>query len=1039
MKLAEFSVKRPITVVMVFLAVFLLGAVSLLKLPLDNMPEIEPPSISVLTPWPGAGAEDVETKVTRIIENDLSIVNNLDELTSVSKEGLSMVTCKFNWGTNLDEASNDIRDRLEWSNRRLPDDVEQSMIFKFNTSMFPILFFGVTADENWEKMSDIVDDELVDPLKRIPGVGAVQMFGGLRRQIQVEIDRTKLSAYGLSLKQVEDVLREENLTLPAGSIKMGRIEYTIRVPGEYKTPAEIRDMVVKRDGNAMVYMRDVAQIADGFEEQRRFVEVNGRKAGMMIIQKRSGANTEEVARLVKQEIQTLAQRLPRDMKLYKIMDGSEFIVQSLNNLQQTILWGSLFVILTTLFCLRDIRTSFINIIVIPFSLIISFVFMYFMGWTLNVMSLAAISIALGMVVDNATVVLENVTSHIERGQKVREAAIFGTDEVGVAISASTLTTIVIFLPLIFMTGIAGIVFKQLGAIITVTLVASLFCAVTLTPMLSSYMLKPIPAGGKRKQGWFFRAGEATLTAIEVRYEKILVWSLGHKFLVILLSAAIFVGSLGLIPIVGSEFSPEQDTGDISITAELAVGTRVEETREICRRIVELGKQVAGDGAIDSTFFRAGESEGGIGSAFGDKEGTHIGEVNFKLVKMSQRDKGVKDVSRLILDEVKRWPEVMKVSALTSDWMSNMLSGGGKPLTIEILGHDLDATDKLAKQIKAIVDETPGAKDAIISRDLGKPELIVRVDRQKAASMGLNITQITEALRTLFYGKEATTFREGENEYDIFMRLGESQRQNINDLRNAEIVSRTGLRVRIDSIAQIVEEMGPVQIDRKNQQRLVKVGADTYERSLGEVYADVRSRMDKEVVVPQGVELRFAGMVEEQKKAFRDLTLMLLLGIALVYMVMAGQFESLLDPFVVMFSVPFAFTGVALAMVLTGATLSIMSFIGLIMLIGIVVNNAIVLIDYTNILRARRVGLYEAICTAGRQRLRPVLITTATTVLGMLPLALSRGEGSESWRPLGIVCIGGLSVSTLVTLVLVPIVYYILEQFREKKKKGAVNP
>jgi HAE1 family hydrophobic/amphiphilic exporter-1 len=1035
MKLAEFSVKRPVTVIMIFLAIFILGAVSLQKLPLDNMPEIEPPSISVLTPWPGASAEDVETKVTRIVENNLSIINNLDEMTSISREGLSMVTCKFDWGTNLDEASNDIRDRLEWANRILPDDIEQSMIFKFNTSMFPILFFGVTADESWEKMYDLVDDEVVDALKRIPGVGAVQLFGGLRRQINVEFDRNKLAAYGLSLKQVEDVLREENLTLPAGSIKIGRVEYTIRVPGEYLTPAEIRDIVIKRDGGAMVYMRDVAEVSDSFEEQKRFVEINGRSGAMMIVQKRSGANTEQVARRVKEEVEKIKPRLPRDMKLYKIMDSSEFIVQSLGNLRQTILWGSVFVILTTLFFLRNIRTSFINIIVIPFSLIISFVFMYFMGWTLNVMTLAALSIALGMVVDNATVVLENIISHVERGQKSREAAVFGTDEVGVAISASTLTTIVIFLPLVFLTGIAGILFKQLGAIITITLVASLFCAVTLTPMLSSRLLKSSRDQSRKKPGRFYHLSESFLTAIETRYETVLAWALGHKIMVIGLAVLIFAGSLFMTVLVGSEFSPEQDTGDISITAEMAVGTRVEVTNEMCRRIVALSRQVAGDAAIEHIFFRAGESEGGIGSAFGDKEGTHIGEINLKLVKMSQRDKGAKDISRAILDQADKWPEIMKISAVTGDWMNQMLMGGGKPLTIEILGHDLEKTDKLAAQIKKIVEETPGAKDAIITRDLGKPELLVKVNRQKAASMGLNITQVTEALRTQFYGKEATTFREGENEYDIFMRLPESQRQSVEDLRNAEIVTRGGLRIRLDSIAEIVEELGPTQIDRKNQQRIVKVAADTYERSLGEVYADIRDRVQREVTVPQGVEVTFAGLVEEQQEAFGDLKLMMILGIVLVYMVMASQFESLLDPFVIMFSVPFAFTGVIWAMLLTGTTLNIMTFIGLIMLIGIVVNNAIVLIDYTNILRARNYGLYEAVCAAGRQRLRPVLITTATTVLGMLPLALSFGEGSESWRPLGIVCIGGLTVSTVVTLVLVPTIYFIFERFRSKNEKN----
>ena len=1032
MNLSETGVKRPVTTVMLFVAILILGVVSLTMLALDMMPEIEPPSISVLTPWLGASTEDVETKVTRVLENELSIITNLDELRSTTKEGLSVVTCKFKWGTNLDEAANDIRDRLEFAKRRLPDDVEEPIIFKFNTSMMPIVFYGVTANESWEKLYDIIDDEVADPLKRLPGVGAVQVIGGLQRQINIHLDRAKLAGFGLSLQDVENVLRAENLTLPAGTIKIGTVEYTIRVPGEYEDPAEIRDIVLKRSDGAIVYLRDVAEVQDGFLEQKRLVEVDGEPGLMLAIQKRSGANTVEVAEIVQQEMERLGKNLPRDVKPVLLMDSSEFITRSIHNVSQTVMWGGLFVILTTFVFLRSLRTSAIIVLTIPFSLIIAFTFMFLMGWTLNVMSLAALAIAIGMVVDNAVVILENITSYVERGAKVREASMFGAGEVGMAISASTLTTVVVFLPLIFVTGITGIMFKQLGGIITVTLLASLFAALMLTPMLCSKLLKPASEIVRRGlSGRLFNASERGFRAVESGYGRLLGWALRHRALVIVLAIAAFTGTIVLVPIIGSEFVPEEDTGDLRITFQLPVGTKVEETAEMCKRLATLGNEIAGEAAVEHFYWRCGESESGMSVAFGSQEGSHIGMVSFKLVPQLERAKSAKQIGRELADRIQDWPEIVKVNVSAGNPMSGILLGGGKPVSIEILGHDLEVTDRLAQQIRAIGQRTPGAKDVTISRDVGKPELTVHVDRHKAASMGLNITNIAESLRTLFYGKEATKFRQGENEYDIFMRLEQAQRQSVEDIRAAEIVLPDGRRIRLDSIAVVDETLGPVEIERKNQERLVKVELDTFGRTLGEVVADIQTTVESEVVLPPGVSVEYAGMAKEQRDSFRALVMMLALGVVLVYMVMAGQFESLLDPFVVMFSVPFAFTGVAVALALTGTSLSIMSFIGIILLIGTVVNNAIVLIDYTNILRARGQSMLEAVQNSGRQRLRPVLITTLTTVFGMLPLAVSRGEGSEMWRPLGITVIGGLLVSTLVTLVLVPTIYSLFERGKKR--------
>ncbi len=1031
MKLPETGVKRPVTTAMLFVAILILGVVSLTMLAVDLMPEIEPPSISVITSWYGASAEDVETKVTRVIENNLSTINNLDELRSTTKEGLSVVTCKFNWGTNLDEASNDIRDKLEFAKRLLSDDVEEPIIFKFNTSMMPIVFYGVTANESWETLYDVLDNEVADPLKRLPGVGAVQIFGGLQRQINIHLDRAKLAGFGLSLQDVERLLRAENLTLPAGTIKIGTVEYIIRVPGEYESPGEIQDIVLRRSNGAIVYLRDVAKVEDAFVEEKRLVAMDGQPAMMLAVQKRSGANTVEVSKVVQQEMERLQKNLPRDVKPFLVGDSSEFIARSINNVSKTVLWGGLFVAVVTFTLLRNIRTSLINLVVIPFSLIIAFAFIFLMGWTLNVMSLAALAIAIGMVVDNATVIVENIVSHIERGEKVREASMFGAEEVGLAVAASTLTTVVVFVPLIFITGITGIMFKQLGGVITITLLASLFCALMLTPMLCSKLLKPVSEVVRRGlSGRLFNASERGFQAVESAYGRLLGWALRHRAVVIVLAIAFFVGAIVIVPMIGTEFVPEDDTGNLQLTFQLPVGTKVEETAEICRRIEAVGVEIAGSGAIEHRFWRCGESGSGASVAFGGKEGSHIGVVSFKLVPQLERAKSTKQVGRELADRVEDWPEITKLAVSAGNPLAGLL-GGGKPVSIEILGHDLEVTDRLAQQIQAICQRTPGATDVTISRDVGKPELTVHVDRQKAASLGLNITDIAESLRTLFYGKEATKFRQGENEYDIFMRLEQAQRQSTEDIRAAEIVLPGGRRVRLDSIAVVEDTLGPVDIERKNQERLVKVELDTFDRTLGEVVGDIQSAVESELVLPPGVSIEYAGMIKEQRDSFRALALMLALGVVLVYMVMAGQFESLLDPFIVMFSVPFAFTGVSIALALTGTSLSIMSLIGIILLIGTVVNNAIVLIDYINILRARGQSMLEAIQDSGRQRLRPVLITTLTTIFGMLPLAVSRGEGAETWRSLGITVIGGLVVSTMVTLVLVPTVYSLFERGKRK--------
>lgn len=1026
MKLSETGVKRPVATLMAFVAVFLLGVIAWQRLAIDMMPEIESPSISVFTRWDGASTEDVEQQITRVIESALGSVTDLDEITSTTSEGVSRVTCKFKWGTELGEAANDMRDLLERAKRRLPDDADDPVMFKFNTANMPILGFSVTATENIEKLEDTVNDDIVDVLKRVPGVGTAEAFGGLERQINVFLDPAKLSAHGLSVAAIAAAIDADNQTEPAGNVKIGTVDYTIRVPGEFATPEEVGLVVVKRDGDKVVRVADVARVEDGFAEETRVVERMGR-AGMMVdVQKRSGENTMAVARRVMDKLEEIKANLPADYSIDLVFDTSDMIGKSIRSVGKTVLWGGLFVVLVTLFFLRSARTSLVIALTIPFSLIIASIFMFLKGWTINLMSLSALALAVGMVVDNAVVVLENVISHVSRGTGRREAAMFGADEVGTAILASTLTTIVVFVPLVFVDGVTGIMLGQLGGIVTATLVASVVCSLLLTPMLASKLLRPPPAG-RGAYARFYAWSEGRLAALERGYARLLSGALHARWLVVLAAVGVVALTVWGFRSLGSEFMGKEDTGQLSISYQLPLSTRYEITAETGRRILEVVHRVCGDDKIVSEMLRAGGSGG-----FGGGGGSHAGTIRLRLVDAKYRDRTADEYGDEITREVSQWPEIVKVFSNSGNFLNRILMGGGANLLVEVYGWDLDETTAIAERIKRIAQETPGSRDVRVSQDMGKPELSIAIDRAKASAMGLTMQEITETVSALFQGDDASQYREGEDEYDITLRLAAPDRASIEDIRRTELPLPGGGRVRLDAIAQVVEGSGPVTITRKNQQRVVSVEFDaTDARPEGDVMADVRRRVAEQIVLPNGVSVEYGGMIEEQEKSEKALTMMILLGIVLVYMVMAAQFESLLHPLLIMFSVPFAFSGVVAVLHLTGTPLSMSAYIGMVLLVGVVVNNSIVLVDYVNLLRARGRALREAIVEGGRQRLRPVMITTCTTVLGMMPMATSHGDGSATWRPLGLVVVGGLALASVVSLVLVPTLYYIAERRRAK--------
>ncbi len=1038
MNLPEFGVKKPVTNLMIFFSLIIVSLYAMSRLGVDMMPTIESPAISVITSYYGASPEDVEIKVTEPLENQLAITPGLDKITSKSSEGMSTITLQFKWGTNVDEATNDVRDRIDQAKTLLPDipdEISNPFIFKFNTANIPIMVVGFQAERSYPDLFDIIDKRIGDPLKQLAGVGTVQLQGGLERQINVWLDRQRLEGYGLSTADILNTLERENVTQPVGNIKSGLTEYLLRLPGEFSSPEEINSIILGTRDNKPIYLRDVARIEDSFKEMSTVVRIN-RKSGLtMMIQKQTGTNSVEVAQKVNKKLAELTKALPSDVKMVVVFDTSKDIVDALKSLSTSLYMAIILVILVVWFFLRQFLPSLIIALTIPFSLLITFLYLFLNGRTINIIGLSAMAIASGMVVDNAVVIVDNIFRKLERGQRSTEAAIFGASEMFLSISASTMTTIAVFLPMFFITGVVGVIFSELAAIITATLLASLFTAGTFSPMLCSKWLKPASNGNgqNKKGGWLapvYNTIEKFMVGWEDVYSRSLGWCLRHKKTVIIGFTAVFFATLLLTPFVGNEFFPEEDSGDLNISVRLTIGTRMEETDKVAKKIEDIFDSVK---ERKFSFVRSGQVIG-IGRMLGQASGSHVVYAGVKLAAKNERDKSVKEIAQIIRAKVRQIPGVERVDVGTGSPISRLiLGGGGKAIQIEIIGNSFADTDMVAAKIKAIVEATPGAVDTAISRDISRPEIRISVDREKAASLGLNMTTIGKSIKTFIEGTSATKYREKGRTYDIYVRLEESSRSKIEDIENLSVVSSvTGKQVKLSSFAKVYETIGPMDIERKNRERVVRVEANVFGRSSGKIAEDIKAGLAK-ISLPSDMTVNIGGEAEEQQKAFRDLITLISLGIILVYMVIAAQFESLLDPFIIMFSVPFTFTGVIWAFLLTGMTLNVNSFLGMVMLMGIVVNNAIVLISYINILRARGYTMFEAVTMGGKDRLRPVLMTTITTLVGLLPMAISRGEGSENWQPIGITMIGGLVVSTYITMLFVPTLYSVFHRKDEGKE------
>jgi HAE1 family hydrophobic/amphiphilic exporter-1 len=1004
-----------------------IGLYSLSRLPVDLYPDIELPFVTVLTTYPGASASDIESNVTRPLEDALNSVSNLKELTSTSSDGLSVIFLNFEYGSNLDEAINDIRSNLNFITRLLPEDAEDPTIIKFNSSMMPIIFYAITADESYAGLEKILDEKIVNPLNRIEGVGNVALTGVPGRRIYVDIDPMKMEAYNLTIEQIGNILRAENLNMPAGSLEMGKTDYSLRIQGEFPESDVLKNIVLSNFNGNTVFLKDIAEVRDTIRESKLDTRINGEMGMGLYVQKQSGGNTVKVTREIEKTLEELTKDLPADIEITKLFSSAKFIKDSISNLSETLMFAAIFVILVVLFFIGRWRATFIVILTIPVSLIVAFIYLFVSDASINIISLVSLSIAIGMVVDDAIVVLENITRHIERGSRPREAAIYATNEVWLAVIVTTLTVVAVFFPLTFVEGLTGVLFKQLGLSVTVTIVTSTIAAITLTPTLSALLLKYKPI---RKDAPFFTYDGSIrkgLDWFDGFYERTLRWALRHKTFVTVLAIVIFGLSMGLFTMISTEFFPEADESRISASVELQTGTRVENTKRIAYMLdsIVMAKYPEVDLISTSSGF---DDQGGWSSMF-SASGTHTIDFTFRLLPIEERERSVWDLAEEMRIDFSGFPEIVDFSITTSE---NMGSFGGSTVDVEIYGYDFAQTNLVASELAEKFKKIEGAKDVTISRDKSKPELQIIFDQEKMIANGLNTAMAATAVRNRVDGLLATRLRQSGDEYDIVVRLKKSARSTLTDIENIGIMNAQSSIIRLGEIAVIKEFWSPPSIERKRKERIVRVSLTPYKRSLTDIQADLQKAIN-ETEKPSGVMVQISGAIKEQMEAFMDLAMLLAVSLILVYLVMASQFESLKMPFIIMFSIPFAFTGVAIALFITNTSLSVISGIGAVLLVGIVVKNAIVLVDYINLMRDRGNELYKAITISGRSRLRPVLMTSATTILGMLPLALSKGSGSELWRPMGIAVIGGLVFSSFVTLVLVPVVYAIFARKGERNK------
>ena len=1037
MSLPEFSIHRPVTILMACLVAILLGTIAFVQIPVDLMPEMEYPTISVSTRYEGVAPEEMETLVSRPLEQALASAPGVEEITSVSSEGSSNVRVRFVYGSDLDEAANELRSRIDRRRASLPEDIDPPVMYKFDVSQFPIMFLSIRSDEmDAKQLRHFAEKNLQYRFERLPGVAQARVSGGLRRQIHVYLDLKKLRALNLSVAQVVQTLRRENLNRPVGPVFEGRYEVLLRTQGEFKNLDDILNVALTSRNGVPVYVRDIATVEDSHEEIRYVVRVNGESAVRMYFYKQSGSNTVKVSDAIMGEVERIneagkAGGFP--VKIESTWDSADFIRAAINNVMDAALVGAGLAVFVLLFFLRSISSTLIIGTAIPISVIATFALMYFNGFTLNTVSFGGLALGVGMLVDNAIVVLENIFRLREKGRPLKEAAVVGSKQVATAITASTFTTIAVFVPVLFMGGVSAQTFQQLAWVVSFALLCSLLIALTVVPVLCSRFVAVRGANGAGGMGARLGRGIAAIQdRIIERYGHVISWALDHRAVVAGVAVLLFVGSYQLMPLIGVELQPAVDEGQIRVSLELEPGTRIEVTDNTMQRMAGIVRELVPEAEYVMT-------EAGSNSTYYFR-GTNSGRMRIDLIDQSQRDRSAAEIAALLRPRLQLEPGMLVRTRVSGGMFRRRGSEDGDRLTVEVRGHDIEVAQDLSQQVREAMLATPGVVSAQLSRPPGMPEMLVTVDRAKASSLGLPVSQIAETLETAVGGTRASLYREEGDEYDILVRLREEDRMSLSQVSQVPLTLPDGRTIPVESVVMMRRQEGPTQISRADQQRMIEVTGTIADRDLGSIVDDLKASIAA-MNIPLDYELRFGGEYEEQQESFQQMTFAAILALVLVYMVMAAQFESLRDPFIILFSIPLAGIGVVATLIFTETTFNMQGFLGLIVLLGIVVNNAIVLVDYTNLLRREHsYSLREAVVIAGTRRLRPILMTTVTTVLGLTPMALGLGEGGELQAPMARVVIGGLTTSTLITLVFIPVVYFTLEGWSEtaraRKETGA---
>jgi CzcA family heavy metal efflux pump len=1029
--LAKFALRNPITILMAVLMVIILGAVSFSKMPVDMFPEITFPSITVATFYKGANPRDIERMVTYPVEKAVSTVNGVKYVSSISRQGASLVTIYFNWGTNLDSAQSDVLQAVNLVRSDLPKEVENPIIRKFDISQISVVFIALMGGGlNEGQLYDLAYNTVEPEIEHVANVASARVVGGKIREIYVHFDRERLQAFGLSPDNVIQAVQQANLILPTGDIKAGPYDYRLFTETQFNLVKPIEDIIISNIQKRPVYIRDIGEVKDSYQDQTNLIRVNGQPAVALAVQKTSGTNTIQVVDDVRKALPRIQKMLPPGVVMMELFDQSVYIRNSIKSLQHEAVLGAILAILVILIFLRNIRSTLIVSLSIPISIICAFILLYFDNLTLNTFTLGGLALGVGRLVDDAIVVLENIYRHRSAGESPEEASIKGSGEVGLAVLASTITTIVVFLPVVFITGIARLLFTPLALTVAFSLIASYFVSLTVIPVLSrkylhpetEEVLPPSPSAFDRLKWWLKELFER----IDATYQSTLTWALTHRKIVVIGVVAAFLGSTPLYFFIGSEFFPAMDESQFRFIVQLPVGTRLEESARIAAQMEEVVQQTIGKEtmAVQVNF----GVPTGLSAIWSQNTGPHMGWIRVRLVNPGERKLSADALMDKLRPKLLESFPGVRIFFVSGGIVRMLISFGyDNPIDIEILGYDFATSQKLADQVAAIVRQTHGAKDVRVSREPDYPQQNIVIDRERAALLGLSTAQIAKTIQAFINGYQASIFSDPQtgNQYYITVQAQESNRTSVSDLSQIFLFNAQGRPISLDNMATISRGVGPIQIERKYQQRIIHVTANTFGRDLGSVAADIQAKLDK-IQLPPNFKVKLSGAVESQQESFTSLLGALILAVILVYMVLASQFKSLIDPFIIMFSVPLGLIGVIWALFLTETNLSVTSFMGIIMMAGIVVSNGILLIDYTNRLRGRGMGLQEALVLGGRTRLRPILMTTLCTILGLIPMAVGLGEGSESNAPMAISVIGGLTVSTLLTLVFIPTLYSIFE-------------